>query len=374
MPDRPYVLLSCAISLDGCLDDASSDRLVLSDTADLDRVDEERAGVDAILVGGNTIRRDDPRLMIRSADRSQDRLDHGRAAHPIKVAITATGDLSPKARFFTDGDTGKLVYAPPPVAAGLRRTLDGRAEVIAAEPWPGSLADVLPGVLDDLAGRGVRRLMVEGGGRVLTAFLTAGLADELQVVVAPFFVGDRDAPRFALPGTYPYDPERPMRLRGVRRMGDLVLLDYLAGDQAWLHRTVELSRNCPPSDTAFSVGAVIVDADGNEIATGYSRESDPHDHAEEAALAKLAADDPRLPGATIYSSLEPCTSRVSRPRTCTELILESGIPRVVFAWREPSIFVDCVGAETLRAAGRTVIELPELADEVRTVNAHLLGN
>lgn len=372
MADRPYTLLSCAISLDGCLDDASSDRLVLSGAADLDRVDAERAGMDAILVGANTVRRDDPRLLIRAPERRAARRARGLREHPVKAVITATGDLDPMARLFTEGET--VVYALPHVAAGLRRTLDGRAEVVAAGPWPGELAGILPGVLGDLAGRGVRRLMVEGGGRVLTAFLTAGLADELQVAVAPFFVGDRDAPRFALPGTYPYGPRRPLRLRGVRRLGDVVLLDYLADDHAWLRRAIELSRNCPPSDTAFSVGAVVVDADGTEIATGYSRESDPHDHAEEAALAKLAADDPRLPGATIYSSLEPCTGRASRPRTCTELILESGIPRVVFAWREPSIFVDCVGAETLRAAGRTVIELPELADEARTVNAHLLGD
>lgn len=213
------MLLSSAISLDGCLDDASPDRLVLSDEADLDRVDAERAASDAVLVGGNTIRRDDPRLLIRSPGRRRDRLARGLPAHPIKAVITGTGDLDPGARFFT-GDTTKLVYAPPGTA---HRALD--AEIVPVGPGP--LAGVLPAVLDDLARRGVRRLMVEGGGRVLTAFLTAGLADELQVVVAPFFVGDADAPRFALPGTYPYDPGRPMRLRETRRIGDLVLLDYL---------------------------------------------------------------------------------------------------------------------------------------------------
>jgi len=367
------VLLSCAISLDGCLDDASPDRLVLSDAADLDRVDGERAGVDAILVGGNTIRRDDPRLLIRSAARQEERRGRGLPAQPLKAAITATGDLDPAARFFTTGDAPKVVYAPPSATPDLRRTLDGRAEVVEAGPWPGELAGVLPGVLSDLAGRGVRRLMVEGGGRVLTAFLTSGLADELQVVVAPFFVGDAEAPRFALPGSYPYGPGRPLRLRDARRIGDLVLLDYRADDRAWLEKAVELSRSCPPSDTAFSVGAVIVDADGAEIASGYSRETDPLDHAEEVALAKVRHGDPRLRGATLYTSLEPCSARASRPRTCTELILSAGIPRVVFAWREPSIFVDGTGAETLRAAGRTVIEVPELAESVREVNAHLLG-
>ncbi|MPZ66526.1 MAG: dCMP deaminase [Pseudonocardiaceae bacterium] len=143
-------------------------------------------------------------------------------------------------------------------------------------------------------------------------------------------------------------------------------------DRAQLRRAIELAEHCPPSPTAFSVGAVIADADGTVLATGHSRETDPHDHAEEAALAKLAADDARLTAATLYSSLEPCSTRASRPRSCTELILATPIPRIVFAWREPDLFVDCEGAEILCAAGREVIEVPELAHLVRHTNAHLL--
>jgi diaminohydroxyphosphoribosylaminopyrimidine deaminase/5-amino-6-(5-phosphoribosylamino)uracil reductase len=143
------------------------------------------------------------------------------------------------------------------------------------------------------------------------------------------------------------------------------------GDRHWLALAVELSRRCPPSATAFSVGAVVV-ADGREIARGHSRETDAHVHAEEAALAKLDADDERLRRATIYTSLEPCSTRRSRSDTCTQLILRAGIPRVVFAWREPEVFVDCHGAEDLRASGVEVVEMPELADAVRAVNAHLL--
>jgi pyrimidine deaminase RibD-like protein len=143
-------------------------------------------------------------------------------------------------------------------------------------------------------------------------------------------------------------------------------------DRRWLHEAIELSRSCPPSTTAYSVGAVIVDAGGRPIATGYSRQHDPLDHAEEVALATLPADDARLATATIYSSLEPCSVRVSRPRPCAELILAAGIGRVVFAWREPEVFVDCRGAENLRAAGVAVVEVPELADPVRAINAHLL--
>lgn len=144
-----------------------------------------------------------------------------------------------------------------------------------------------------------------------------------------------------------------------------------ASDPVLLRRAIELSRRCPRSDTAFAVGAVVVAADGRELATGYSREGgDEHVHAEEAALAKLPAG--AAAGGTVYSSLEPCSTRASRPTSCTRLILASGAARVVFAWREPAVFVEGHGAEELAAAGVEVVEVPELADAVREINAHLL--
>ncbi|WP_199485349.1 cytidine/deoxycytidylate deaminase family protein [Actinomadura craniellae] len=140
-------------------------------------------------------------------------------------------------------------------------------------------------------------------------------------------------------------------------------------DLRWLGLACDLARRCPPSATAFSVGAVVVGPDGRELARGFSRQDDPVAHAEEAALAGLAA----VPaGSTIYSSLEPCGRRASRPRPCARLILDAGIGRVVFAWREPSLFVEGAGAELLRAAGVDVVEIPELAGPARAPNRHLL--
>lgn len=145
-----------------------------------------------------------------------------------------------------------------------------------------------------------------------------------------------------------------------------------ARDLRWLQAAVDLSRRCPPSRTAFSVGALVVDGDDNLLAEGYSRETDAVVHAEESALAKLASHGPSLAGATIYSSLEPCSVRRSRPRACADLILAAGIPRVVFALREPALFVTGQGAEKLRAARVEVIELTDLAGQVREINAHLM--
>jgi diaminohydroxyphosphoribosylaminopyrimidine deaminase / 5-amino-6-(5-phosphoribosylamino)uracil reductase len=144
------------------------------------------------------------------------------------------------------------------------------------------------------------------------------------------------------------------------------------GDYEWMRVAIELAHQCPPSPGAYSVGAVIVDQEGEEISRGYSREIDSHVHAEESALAKLAHDDPRLKTATIYSTLEPCSQRKSRPRACTQLILAAGIPRVVMAWREPSLFVaDCQGYEMLTDAGVAVVEIPDLAQEAKAPNTHL---
>jgi riboflavin biosynthesis pyrimidine reductase/pyrimidine deaminase RibD-like protein len=334
-----YILLSCAISLDGYLDDATDERLVLSNAADLDRVDSERAGVDAILVGANTIRRDNPRLSVRSPARRAAREAAGKLATPLKVILSSRA-VPPDAAFRADGES--LVT-------------HGSLDTVIAE----------------LQHRGVERLMVEGGGRVLTEFLTTGLADELQLVIAPFFVGDSNGPRFVHDGQFPWTSKSRATLASVEPIGNVALHKYLlsetAMDRHWLTRTIDLSHRCPPSTTAFSVGAVIVDESGEEIAWGYSRETDDLVHAEESALAKLG-DDPRLNGATIYSSMEPCSRRKSRPKACARLIREAGIRRVVFALREPSTFVVGEGAEELTNAGVTIVEYPDLGDKVRDAN------
>ncbi len=239
MAERPYVLLSCAMSVDGCLDSAGPGRLVLSGAADLDRVDGERASSDAIMVGAGTIRRDDPRLLIRSPERRAARVAGGRPEHPIGATLTASGDLDPGARFFSppaevgevgpgrDAPPARLVYCAGPVAGRLRQRLDGLAEVVDAGGGACADGQALAAVLADLSRRGVRRLMVEGGADLSRQFLTGGLADELQLVIAPFFVGDPGAPRFAAPGAYPRGPSRPMVLAEVREVGEVVLLRYL---------------------------------------------------------------------------------------------------------------------------------------------------
>ena len=226
MIERPYVLLSCATTLDGYLDDATGARLLLSNDADFDRVDAVRAGCDAILVGAGTIRCDDPRLLVRAAARRAARVARGLPESPVKVTLTARGDLDPAAAYFTTGPGAKLVFCASPAVGRTTDRLGGCATVLDA----GDPLD-LARVLVDLAGRGVRRLMVEGGGSTHTRFLTAGYADELHLVIAPLFVGDPAAPRFVGAGTFPWDRDHRASLAEVSQLGDVALLRYALSDR-----------------------------------------------------------------------------------------------------------------------------------------------
>lgn len=221
MADRPYTILSCGVSLDGYLDAATPERLVLSNREDLERVDAVRAGCDAILVGAATVRNDNPRLLVRGAALRRERREAGLPESPMKVTLTGCGRLDPSSNFFTTGGSEKVVYCASRSVGEVRRRLGAVATVVdAGEPVE------LCGLVHDLHRRGVRRLMVEGGGQVHTQFLTAELADELHLVVAPFFVGDPRARRFVGAGAFPWNPDHRARLAEVRQLGDVVLLRY----------------------------------------------------------------------------------------------------------------------------------------------------
>ncbi len=188
-----HVISSVAVSLDGCIDDRSPDRLVLSSPEDLDRVDDVRAGVDAILVGAGTVRADDPRLLVRSAERRAARVARGEPPTPLRVVLAGRRELDPAHQVFAGGGTVVL-----PGAAGVAATLA------------------------DLAGRGVRRLLVEGGTGVHTAFFAADAVDELHLAVAPVLVGD--GPRFVHPAAF---PQGRLRLAGASTAGDTAVLRFL---------------------------------------------------------------------------------------------------------------------------------------------------
>ena len=218
--DRPYTLLSCAMSLDGYIDDVSSEPLRLSSDADIDQVDEVRSTCDAILVGAGTVRSDNPGLLLRSQARREARIARGLGPDPARIVVSRSGDLDPAARIFATGPE-PIVYVASPAVLKASQRLGAAADVVDAGDPVG-----LDRVLADLAARGTARLLVEGGGSLHTQFLAARLADELRLSVAPFFVGDSAAPRFVGDGQFPWNPGHRARLVEVSQAGDMAVLRY----------------------------------------------------------------------------------------------------------------------------------------------------
>ena len=376
----PYVLLKFAVSLDGCLDDASPQRLLLSNSRDFEAVDAERAAADAILVGANTVRRDNPRLRVRDARLIDARVHAARPPQPIRATWTRSGAVPADAAFFEGDDAARLVFCSAAAQSDLACRLADRAECLALPD-----REPVAHVLAVLAQRGVRRLLVEGGAKTLAEFLRSELADELQVSIAPFLVGDAGAIRWCPPGDYPQHPARRMRLDSLHRHDDLVALHYridaarpaneshAARDQRCMTIALREALRSTRVLHRFAVGCAIAAADGTVIATGYTGCGGETVHAEQAALDRAAREGHDLRSATLYSTLEPCARRASHPHSCVERILAARVGRVVYVLTEPPIFQPGGGAALLAAGGVKVEQCPEFAGAVRRVNDHLPG-
>ncbi len=355
------VTLSFATTADGYLDDNSPERLMISTPGDWEAVMRLRAAHDAILVGAETLRRDNPALLLR--DPAVRELRRARGVRPdlAKVTVTRSGGLSPTMRFFTEGDADRYVFSQTEIPE-----LKDIAEVISTD------GSIMAGyIITELEKRGVESLLVEGGARILGMFLAEGMADEVRRAVNPQLTlgPERGGARFVLTPP-PGAACRCEEVDGMEVTTCTLRPDTTAEDLGYLAQAVAAGRLCTPSATSYCVGAVVVLTDGRTF-TGHTHETSPTHHAEQEAIRKALDAGADLRGAAIYSSMEPCSQRSSEPESCTQLILRHGFARVVFALYEPDRFVCCRGAQTLREAGVEVRVYPSLAGGVREANAHL---
>ena len=355
------VTLSFATTADGYLDDNSPERLMISTPGDWEAVMRLRAAHDAILVGAETLRRDNPALLL--CDPAVRELRRTRGVRPdlAKVTVTRSGGLSPAMRFFTEGDADRYVFSQTEITE-----LKDIAEVISTD---GSITAGY--IVTELEKRGVESLLVEGGARILGMFLAEGMADEVRRAVNPQLTlgPERGEARFVFTPP-PGAACRCEEVDGMEVTTCTLRPDTTAEDLGYLAQAVAAGRLCTPSATSYCVGAVVVLTDGRTV-TGHTHETSPTHHAEQEAIRKALDAGADLRGAAIYSSMEPCSQRSSEPESCTQLILRHGFARVVFALYEPDRFVRCRGAQTLREAGVEVRVYPSLAGGVREANAHL---
>jgi pyrimidine deaminase RibD-like protein len=143
-------------------------------------------------------------------------------------------------------------------------------------------------------------------------------------------------------------------------------------DLIFMKEAIKLSKNCPPSYGAYSVGAVIVDKNNKIIATGYSRETADNMHAEEVAINKANLEKLCLEETVLYSTMEPCGLRLSGKKCCADIIIQTGIKKVVYGINEPIDLVqNPVGIIKLKNAGIDCEQIIEFHDEINQINKHI---
>ncbi|MBI0584400.1 MAG: 2,5-diamino-6-(ribosylamino)-4(3H)-pyrimidinone 5'-phosphate reductase [Methanomassiliicoccus sp.] len=208
---RPMVTVNCAMTADGKIAGRSRKQLRISSAEDLERVKRMRASSDAILVGVGTVLADDPHLTVKGLPPER---------NPLRVVLDSNGRTPAGAR----------------VLDARARTLIVTVEGCTAT-WPG--ADVLragrgkvdiAAMLESLYDRGVRTLMVEGGGETIFSFFESGMVDRYCVFVGSMIVGGRNSPTPADGAGLPEESAARLKLVGCDRLGDGVLLTYEAGD------------------------------------------------------------------------------------------------------------------------------------------------
>jgi len=196
--ERPYVIVNMAMTADGKVDTVARRGARISTDADGDRVNALRAEVDAIMVGGRTLLAEDPRLTVRSAALVETRRREGRLPQPVRIGVVSTipdpdtgADLGPDSRFLHGAPAPVIVLTSERTQPAVRRRLvEARAEVVIL----GERRVDLSAALGELGRRGIRRLLVEGGGTLVAELLRLGLVDEMQLFVGPLVFGGRDAP------------------------------------------------------------------------------------------------------------------------------------------------------------------------------------
>ena len=223
---RPFVHLKLASSLDGRISASGGESKWITGEPARRRAHELRAEAGAVLVGAGTVRADDPLLTPR---------DLPEAPPPILRAVLDPNlTLSPESQLVeTVGEGSVVVFSGEDADGAKWEELRGRGVEVVAAPVEGPDGGMDLGfVLDHLGRRGVRGVLVEGGGETVGRFIRKGLADKLTVFYAPKLLGAGGTP---LAGSLEVDAvgEAPgFRVEGVERFGeDVALTLYPAGTE-----------------------------------------------------------------------------------------------------------------------------------------------
>ncbi len=219
---RPYVYVNMAMTADGKITSATREYPRFTSEHDRAHMDRLRAEADALLIGGRTVRADDPSWQIRTDAMRERRRELGKPPGLLRVLVTASARVDGSSRFFDPVEAERVVATVEEAPAERLAALAASAEI-----WRLGRGQVeLVRLLERLGQRGVGRLLVEGGGELNWALVREDLVDELNVTLAPALLGGRQAPTLLEGDGFPMARQRRLRLEELRREGDEIFCRF----------------------------------------------------------------------------------------------------------------------------------------------------
>ena len=219
---RPHCFLNVAVSLDGKVASVARELPSFPSAEDRRVMDQIRARSDAILVGGGTLRAADFPLRIRSRALQVRRLASGRPEQPLNVLLSASLRVPLTGRFFSARDVKRLVVTSSAAPKRLRERIRGSAEVLA---WKGRWVN-LRRLMSELHRRGVRQLLLEGGGATNFEFFRQGLVDEIYMTLCPLIIGGAGSPTPVDGAGFPPELFQRYLLVAMKRVRSEIYLHY----------------------------------------------------------------------------------------------------------------------------------------------------
>ena len=226
---RPFVHLKLATTLDGRIAAAGGDSKWVTGEGARRRAHELRAEAGAVLVGANTVRTDDPMLTARDLPLP--------SPHITRVVLDPHLTTSSESKLAKSaGETPVVVFAPETALDGRERGLKSLGVDVVATPLSGKGLDLVY-VLDELGGRGLKGLLVEGGGETATRFVRGGLADKLTLFYAPKLLGSEGVPMIGALRATKVAESLQFSVSEVEKVGDDVAVTlYPGGREERVHR------------------------------------------------------------------------------------------------------------------------------------------
>jgi len=223
--NRPYTFINVAVTADGKIDTFERKGAAISSARDKARVDELRAGADAILVGGKTLLEEQPKLTVKSEALREGRVRRGLSPNPIKVGVVTVADIPLESDFLKAGHARVVIFTTSQSSISQLETLRARGVEVFVDDEPRVDLKKMLQTLNDL---GVKRLMVEGGGTINFELLRLGLVDELMLHVEPMLFGGEGSPTLAAGAGLMRSEAIPLKLTDVETHEDGgILLKYL---------------------------------------------------------------------------------------------------------------------------------------------------